>query len=65
MVMGPVGLGTKNHCPGESQQLFTELGRIVYPTIVARHRLGKHFLAATKNFWRRSFLCGPCHIKRK
>jgi hypothetical protein len=29
----------------------------VYPRIVARQRLGKHVPAATKNFWRRRFLC--------
>jgi hypothetical protein len=31
--------------------------------IVARQRLGKHVPAATKNSWRRRFLCGSCRIK--
>jgi hypothetical protein len=37
----------------------------VYTLLVARQRLGKHAPAATKNYWRRRFLCGPCRVKRK
>jgi hypothetical protein len=37
----------------------------VYLLIVARQRFGEHVLAATKNCWRRHFLCGPCRIKVK
>jgi hypothetical protein len=33
----------------------------VYPAIMARHWLGTHVPAATTNWWRRLFLCGPCH----
>jgi hypothetical protein len=29
---------------------------------VARQFLGKHVPAATKNCWRRHFLCGPCRV---
>jgi hypothetical protein len=32
---------------------------------VARQQLGKDVAAATKNCWRRRFLCGPCRIKGK
>jgi hypothetical protein len=35
-------------------------GLSLYPPIVARQRLGKHVSAATKNCWRRRFLCGLC-----
>jgi hypothetical protein len=40
------------------------MGLSVYTPIVARHRLGKKFPAAT-NFWRRRFLWDPCRIERK
>jgi hypothetical protein len=36
-----------------------------YSLIVARQQLGKDLPAATKNYWRRRFLCGPCRIKGK
>jgi hypothetical protein len=36
----------------------------VHPLIVARQRLGKHVLAAKRNYWRCRFLCDPC-IKGK
>jgi hypothetical protein len=41
------------------------VGLSVYPPIVARQRLAEHVPAATKNSWRRRFLCGPCSIKGK
>jgi hypothetical protein len=31
--------------------------------IVSRQQLGKDVPAATKNSWRRCFLCGPCPVK--
>jgi hypothetical protein len=37
----------------------------VYPPIIARQWLGKHVPVATKNCWRRRFLCGPCRFKEK
>jgi hypothetical protein len=39
------------------------MGLPVYPPIFGTQRLGKHVPAATKNCWRRRFLCGPCRIK--
>jgi hypothetical protein len=33
--------------------------------IVAMQRLGKHFPAAAKNYWRRRFLYGPYRIKEE
>jgi hypothetical protein len=41
------------------------VGLSVYPTIVAKQRLGKHVPAATKVCSRRRFLCGTCRIKGK
>jgi hypothetical protein len=41
------------------------LDSTVYPCIVARQQFGKRFPAATKNCWRRHFLCGLRHIKGK
>jgi hypothetical protein len=37
----------------------------VYPYGVDRQRLGKDILAATRNCWRRRFICDPCRIKVK
>jgi hypothetical protein len=37
----------------------------VYPPIVAWQRLSKHVLTATKNCWKRRYLCGPCCIEGK
>jgi hypothetical protein len=45
--------------------LPTNLCLYVYPLIVATQRLAKHVPAATNNWWRRRFLCGPCRIKGK
>jgi hypothetical protein len=41
------------------------LDRALYPPIVARQRIGKHFLVATKKWLKNPFLCGPCRIRRK
>jgi hypothetical protein len=35
----------------------------VHPSNVAKQLLVENFPAATKNCWRRCFLCGPCRIK--
>jgi hypothetical protein len=37
-------------------------GSVCCPAVV-RERPGKHVPTATRNCWRRRFLCGPCRIK--
>jgi hypothetical protein len=46
-------------CPVVARQMLSKM----YPHFIAGQRFGKHVPAATKNSWRRRFLCGPCHIK--
>jgi hypothetical protein len=41
------------------------VGLCMYPLIVDRQRLGKHVPPATKGYWWRRILCGPCRIKEK
>jgi hypothetical protein len=38
---------------------------VCIPPIVARQRLGKRVIAATKKYWRRRFQRGPCRIKKR
>jgi hypothetical protein len=38
------------------------MGLFVYPRLVVRQQLGKDIPVATKNCWRRRFLCDPCRI---
>jgi hypothetical protein len=74
-------LGKRVHAAPNTRRNRGVVGRVVFFTIrvvsneslwvcaylpiVARKRPGKHIPTATKNCWRRYFLCGPCHIKRK
>jgi hypothetical protein len=37
----------------------------VHPPVVARYQLGKDVSGATKNCWRRRFICVPCRMKGK
>jgi hypothetical protein len=41
------------------------VGLSVYCHTFARERPGKHVHTATRNGWRRRFLCVPCRIKGK
>jgi hypothetical protein len=47
------------------RSVLYQMSLSVYPPTVARQRLGKFVPAATKNCWRRYFLCGPCCITGK
>jgi hypothetical protein len=41
------------------------MGLSLYSPAVARLRIDKHLPVATKNCWRRCFLCGSCRIRQK
>jgi hypothetical protein len=62
--------GTWAHLNGELHRPSHQAGCLCIPPIVARQQFSKHVPSGNdytqhKNCWTRSFLCGPCGIKRK